>query len=467
MLARTTVILLAIATTLASSESARAQGFIIPDLGSRLNGMGAAIGRPDDVTAIYHNPAALALLPGTQFGVSYGNTILNIDVSLKSWDQGKTLISDPVDAQGYYAKQTPTVYAPLPFLGVSTKLGTEKVTGAIGIYVPNAAGASFGETSPSRYHIIDAFVFSAFFTAAVGWRPLPWLAVGLGASAVYVNVHRRQILYPFLKAADPSQKDQDLTAMIGKSTELEFQGSDVRPAFSLGIQVWPHRTVSLGFMMLSRYDIALTGPLALKPGPDALPAFQSPAFTQNEQRTTVVSPWIFGWGVNWDITPWLELGAEFRFYLNSEVDKQVTSITNKGVLQDLIPNGIIAPKNYHNSIHTGGGFRVKPPIRKVELDLFTGMHYLNSPSPDNSFDVSTPNFDTFVYHVGARWQAHPRFRLGLFYGHYWYLDRQTTDSITYPPTNFSGRGSANIITLVLEGNLERGIGVRSAPASSH
>ena len=40
-----------------------------------------------------------------------------------------------------------------------------RLVGAIGVYVPNAAGADFGSDEPTRYHIIDAYLVSAFFTA--------------------------------------------------------------------------------------------------------------------------------------------------------------------------------------------------------------------------------------------------------------------------------------------------------------
>ena len=86
----------------------------------------------------------------------------------------------------------------------------------------------------------------------------------------------------------------------------------MQPAFSLGIQAWPHRTVSLGFMMLSRQNIELEGPLQLKLDP-ALGLTAPPTLTNNQQRTEVVSPWVFGFGANWDITRWLEVGAEFAF----------------------------------------------------------------------------------------------------------------------------------------------------------
>jgi long-subunit fatty acid transport protein len=452
---RTTQCLVLLAA-LAQPAAARAQGFIIPELGSRVNGMGAAIGRPDDLSAIYHNPAALALLPGTQIGLSFGATVLSTTIRLSQWNDvggssGK-YITDPVDAGGYYPQQRPQIFAPVPFLGASTKLWTDKVTAAIGIYVPNAAGADFGQNAPSRYHIIDAYVFSAFFTLAVAYRPLPWLAIGVGASAVYVRVNRRSLLYPVVDGKDQS-------FLLGSKTEIELQGDDVRPAFTFGIQAWPHRTVSLGFMMLSRYDVALEGPLKLKPGDDSSPLLQNPGFTDNQQRTEIVAPWVFAFGANWDITRWLEVGAEFRYYLTSQVENQITTITEGKALKTLLPNGLITPKNYHDSFHTGGGVNVHP-WRKIDLELMTGVHYETAAAPNNTVEVAAPSFDLFTYHIGARWRFHDRFRVALFYSHYWYFERTTTDSITSPPTNFTGGGGSNMVTIVLEARVARGIGVR-------
>ena len=84
---------------------AHAQGFIIPDLGARQNGMGAAVGRPDDLSAMYHNPAALVHLPGTQLGISFGSVFLDLDIRLRPWPGSDELLGDPVDAQGYYPTQ--------------------------------------------------------------------------------------------------------------------------------------------------------------------------------------------------------------------------------------------------------------------------------------------------------------------------------------------------------------------------
>jgi len=447
-----TILLLLPAMT--PARQAEAQGFIIPELGVRKNGMGAAVGRPDELAAIYHNPGALALLPGTQIEISAGFAFLGTHIRMAPWEGSDSFLTEPVGSDGYFPEESPSVVAPIPMIGASTNLWSDKLVGALAVYVPNAAGATFGEDAPSRYHIIDAYVFSAFFTAAVAYRPLPWLAVGLGGSAVYIRIHRRSLLYPVVDG-------MDVSGFVGKEAELEIDGEDVKPAFNLGIQVWPDKTLSLGFMMLTRYDVSLEGPLRLKPTKGSL--FDMTEESRNElannrQRTEIVSPWVFAFGANWDITPRIEVGAEFRYYLNSQVTEQVTTITSEGLLKDMMPNGFVTPKNLHNSFHTGGGFNIRPPLA-FGLEVMTGVHYESSASPDKTVEVSAPSFDLFSLHIGVRWSIKQRYRISLLYAHYWYFERTTTDSITSPPTNFVGSGFSNMVTLVLEGQVARGIGV--------
>jgi long-subunit fatty acid transport protein len=434
----------------AFSDRSWAQGFIIPELGTRKNGMGTAIGRVDDLSAIYHNPGALALLPGTQVGFSFGLVHLTTDIRLAPWAGSDAHLTDPIDGDGYFPRQTPSVIAPMPFIGASTNLFSKKVVAAIGIYVPNAAGASFGEDAPSRYHITDAYVISAFFTGAVAFRPWDCLAVGAGVSAVYVRINRRSYLFPVIDGTD-------FSGLIGSNTLLEIEGQDLQPAFHFGVLIWPHRTLSFGFMLLSRYDVSLEGPLTLTPGEGASPLVQKPEFTDNEHRTEISAPWIVGFGANWDITPWLEFGAEFRLYLNQIVDEQRTTITKGEILPDLLPDGFVTPKNLHDSWHLGAGFLVKP---MAGLELMTGMHHEVSASPDNTVEVSAPSFDLAAIHLGGRYWITKHIGVSLHYAHYWYLERSTSESLTSPPTNFIGSGASNVVTVGLEAQVAPGIGVK-------
>jgi long-subunit fatty acid transport protein len=424
----------------------------------------------DDLTAIYHNPAALAFLPGTRVSLCATAAFLNTSVRLQPWTVGsegsqETFLPDPLESDGYYKELSPLIVAPIPFIGVSTNLFSERLVGALGIYVPNAAGATFGADQPSRYHIIEGYVISAFLSGALAYRLLDWLAVAAGGSVVYVRVNRRSLFYPVLRLSGDSGTSSafDARAFFGSETEMELVGDDIRPAFHFGMEAWPHETVSVGFMMLSRYDVALEGPLTLKPGPGAS-LIDRPGFTDNQQRTEILAPWIFGIGANWDITNWLEIGAEFRYYLNSQVEKQVTTVTSEGELKDLLdqyqPEGFVTPKNLHDSYHIGAGFIVKPP-QVLDLELMTGFHYEESPSPDNTVEVSAPSFDIAALHIGGRYTLAEDYALTLIYSHYRYLERTITDSITNPPTNFVGSGSNNQITVAFEVRVGDGLGVSS------
>lgn len=432
---------------------ADAQGFIIPELGARKNGTGAAIGRPDDLSAIYHNPAALAELQGSRVSLSLGLAFLETSVRMAPWEGSNQYIKDPVDSDGYYPTLEAGVLAPIPFLGISTNLWSKKVVGAFGVYVPNAAGATFGEDKPTRYHITDAYVISAFFTLAVAYKPFDWLSVGVGGSAVYVRINRNSFLFPVIEGQDQSD-------LLGGLTRMEITGEDVVPAFNIGIQLWPHETVSIGFMGLSRYDVKLEGPLTLTPGEDAGLLFKNnpDLLANNQAKTEISAPWIIGFGINWDITSFIEVGAEFRYYINTHIDEQRTTITEGDVLKTMLPDGLVTKKDLKNNIHTGAGLVINPLIG-LDLDLMTGFHYETTNTPDHTVEVSAPTFDLISLHAGLRYTHDEKYSLSLIYSHYWYLERTTTDSTTFPPTNFNATAYTNQLTLVFEARFADGLGV--------
>ena len=116
-------------------------------------GMLAVVGKPDDLTAVFHNPAGLTLQSGTQFYFSLSNFIL--DLGLKMYDSDGKL--RPFDHE-----ITPKLsYGAIPFIGVSSDLGTERFRLAFALYAPNAYGASLPLTSPPRYHATQALLCQA------------------------------------------------------------------------------------------------------------------------------------------------------------------------------------------------------------------------------------------------------------------------------------------------------------------
>src|SRR3954471_20590356 len=70
-----------------SASPAHAGGFGIPEIGVRRTAMATIIGRPDDPSAIYHNPGGLVLQHGLRLYVSMGLSLIDTEFRLKPWDQ--------------------------------------------------------------------------------------------------------------------------------------------------------------------------------------------------------------------------------------------------------------------------------------------------------------------------------------------------------------------------------------------
>ena len=65
-----------------SGSAAQAGGFSNPDFGIRRLGMFAVTARPDDPTAVFHNPAGLTLMDGTHFYHAQSWFFLNLGMRL-------------------------------------------------------------------------------------------------------------------------------------------------------------------------------------------------------------------------------------------------------------------------------------------------------------------------------------------------------------------------------------------------
>ena len=422
---------------------ARAGGFAVPEIGTRKTAMGAMIGRPDDLSAVYHNPAGLVLSPGTNLYLNTGLSLIETHLRMRPWTYSDAFIDTPPDAEGFYPEIKPSrAFAVIPMITASTNLWTERLTAAISLYVPNAAGAAFPEDEISRYHLVDSYVVAGYATLALAYRVAPWLSVGAGFNLIYMRLHARRFFFPVLEG-------QRYDWMFGKNTELRIDGDDVTAGGTLGVLLQPHPSLSIGVVAISRSDIALEGPITLKLGPDSPGAGN---VIEGHQSTSLVIPWTLQCGANWDIGRYVEIGAELRYYFYRDFKEQRTDIEGIDLLDELV-----TPKNYHDSWQVSGGVKLAlPPLRAVELML--GMHYDSTPAPDNTVSAETPTFNHIGFHTGARCRL-GRYRLALTYARYFYIQRETSESLTNPPSNFRASGGNNIITLVLEAHFDAAIGL--------
>lgn len=414
---------------------ARAGGGIVPEMGARKTGMGAVVGRPDELAAIYHNPAGLVLSPGTNLYLSAGVSLLDLGLRIRPWQGSGDYIDAPVDAAGYYPEVTPSrAFGVVPMLVGSTSLLSDRLVLALGLYLPNAVGAAFDADSLARYHIIDSYAVTGAATAAAACRLHETLAVGVGLRLLYMRFAARRELFPVLEGLD-------LGLLLGGHSVLEMSGDDVTVGGSVGLLWQPLPFVSVGLALITRADTTVEGDVTLTLGEDAL----SPGQTlEGTQRTGLFLPWTVQAGLHLDLTSWLEVGLEWRYFVWRQLKQQRTTVEGIDLIDELV-----VPRRYIDSIHIGGGVRVQPPWL-ADLELMLGMHWDTTPAPDPNVSVEQPTFTHVGLRTGVRYRVARSLRLAASYVHYWYTGRGTDESVTTPPSNFRGDGVNHIATVVVE-----------------
>jgi long-subunit fatty acid transport protein len=411
--------------------------------------MGAVIGRPDEPAAVFHNPAGLALLPGVHLYVSMGGALLLTDFQLQPWDRSEEVITDiQVGADGYYPTVRPTrAAAVIPMLVATYEALPDRLYLALSSYVTNATGAAFAEDAVTRYHLMDGYVVSPLVQLSAAYRIDDTVAVGAGVGALNVRVHGKRNVYPFLDLDnDPSTPASDFRNLLGTRPELTLDGSDWKLAWNAGVLVTPTPKLSLGAAVIARVDPLLEGEVKLVYGDDAM----DPGGTYlGLARTGLVLPWTFHAGANYDVHPQVEVGADFRYWLYRQYERQHTELENLPLVSELN-----TPKNFHDAIQLSGGVRVHHLAATPGLELMLGGHYDKTPAPPQTVTLDQPTFSHAAVRSGVRY-TRGRHRMGLTYLHQWFFIPSIDDSLTSPPSNFRGNGSNNILTLTYEATLGR------------
>jgi long-subunit fatty acid transport protein len=426
--------------TMAFATSARAGGFGIPEIGVRRTAMGSVIGRPDDLSAVYHNPAGLVLQHGWQLYASFGVSLLDTELRLAPWaDSDRFLGVEPAD-DGYYAAVRPSrAFGVIPMLAATAELVPDRLVVGAAIFVGNATGAAFDDSAVTRYHLVDAYVVAPQLQLAAAYRFSDAISVGAGLGVINVRVHVEREVFPVLAI---NGVPTDVSFLSGTHPELVLDGSGWAPAWMLGAFGRPHPRVSWGATLTGKVDATLTGPLTITFSDDA----SAPGLrVEGEQRMHQLLPWAFMAGANVDVAPQVEIGGELRYWLYRQYDEQVIELIDVA----LPVTELRTPKDYHDSWELSGGVRVHDLAAAPGLELMAGVQYDRTPAPPRSVSLDQPSFTHWGLHSGLRFRV-GRYRLGASYVHYWYDVPTITDSITSPPSNVRGSGANNIFTGSLE-----------------
>ncbi|MDB4957988.1 MAG: hypothetical protein JWO36_5557 [Myxococcales bacterium] len=427
-----------IVAALMTTSVAHAGGFGIPEVGVRRTGMAAVIGRPDELSSLYHNPAGLVLEDGWHVYISAGLSLLSTQFELHQWDQSDRFLGTTPGADGYYGAVKPNrAFGVIPMIAAGGDVWNHKLYLGASLFVGNATGASFDEHSVARYHLIDGYVVAPQGVIGGAYRLRDDLSIGASVGVINLRVHGNRDVFPIVMGTDISN-------VTGSAPKLELDGSGWAPSWMVAAFGRPTSRITWGATITGRVDATLEGPVKITYSDDA----PSPGDTLiGTQKTQQLLPWAFMGGANVDVTPTIEIGGEFRYWLYRQYQRQHTDIV--GIF---LVRALDTEKDYHDSWEASGGVRFHDLALAPKLELMLGTQYDKSPAPANTVSLDQPSFSHWGLHSGLRYSA-GRLRLGASFIHYWYQVPTIMNSITAPPSNFRGSGSNNIITISVETRL--------------
>ena len=423
--------------TLAAAPAA-AGGFGISEIGVRRTAMGAIIGRPDDASAIYHNPAGLILQDGWNVYASFGVAMVDAAFALEPWERSNDILGVQPNADGYYDAVTPTrAMGVIPMLAVTGAVLPGKLHVGAALYVGNAQGAAFAEKDVTRYHLIDGYVIAPQGVIAASYKVNEALSIGASAGVIHLRIKGERLVYPLISG-------MDITSIAGTKSRLELEGTGWAPSWMVGVFGRPHPKVTYGATVTGRIDASIEGPVQITYGDDApVPG----DMLIGRQKTKQLLPWAFMGGVNVDVHPNVEIGGEMRYWLYRQYDEQRTDITGIFLVRELVTE-----KNYRDSIAVSGGVRVHDLAAAPGLELMAGLQYDRTPAPPQTVTLDQPTFSRPSLHGGFRYSV-GRYRLGASYLRYFFQIPTIRDSTTFPPSNIRGEGANNIVTVSIEAKL--------------
>ncbi len=180
-------------------QSLSGAGFLIYEHGAAAMAMaGAFVSVANNPSAVFHNPAGLAFLPGTQ--VSLGTTLIipRGSLELNKWP----------DPRFTNVEQERQVFYPST-LYFSHKIG-EKVAVGFGFFSPYGLGTKWPKDYPLRYIAVKDDLKTFFFNPAIAFQLSPKLAVGVGVSYIYSTLSFDLVQLADLSFINPLFKSYDV-----------------------------------------------------------------------------------------------------------------------------------------------------------------------------------------------------------------------------------------------------------------
>jgi len=410
-----------VALLLTQANLGSGSGFLIYEHGAAAMAMaGAFVSVANDPTAIFHNPAGIAFLKGTQ--ISLGTTLIRSTGQM-------TLTQWPYPQQQTTWDQHEQIFYPSNFY-ITQSVG-QKITLGFGFFTPYGLGASWPKENQLRYLGYKDDMKTFFFNPTIGIKLTDQISFGAGISYIYSSV-----LFKLVER-------QDLGPYGAYDIPAKMEGNGSSWALNAGL-LYRAEKFSLGFNWRSGFDIDFEGDLTLDTSP--IPSPLRPLFpTTSGGKTTFKFPHIFGIGVSGTPMERLLLSLDIHYVLWSRFDEYVVTFDDPRL------EPLVTPENWKDSwlFRLGGQYTFSP-----KFCLRAGFLYDQTPQPVESMDPLLPDANRYALTAGIGWKVAKNLVLDLTFHHEIFSDRTSPNRNIYKvgPINFGESEyslSANLLGISL------------------
>jgi long-chain fatty acid transport protein len=302
--ARITLALLALGAMLILPLSeAQAGGFAIYEQGARAMGRASAfVASPDDPSAIFYNPAGLALLDGTQ--IYFGGTII-----LPSADFAGAA---PFPGAGVSETMEGQTFLP-PNLYVSHRLN-EKVVLGVGVHVPFGLGTKWEDPAAfsGRHLSINAEIQQIAVNPTVAFSVNDRLSLGVGVDVRFSKVMLdRYILAPFLHPVSGQPFDLAVASVESdNATGVGFDFGllyDINDQWTFGLSY--RHGMNIEYEGTAQFEQILTGIPAIDNDPVVLAGL-----ADQDVTTSIEYPYIVTGGLAFHVNDDLVVEGDLQYF---------------------------------------------------------------------------------------------------------------------------------------------------------
>jgi len=375
-------------------EMAQGAGFLIYEHGAAAMAMaGAYIAVADNPTALWHNPAGIAWLKGTQ--VSLGTTFIIPQATL-------TFVRHPLVNS---VDQENQLFYPSSFY--LTQAISDKITAGFGFFSPYGLGAKWPEDHPLKYIAVQNDMKTFFFNPALSFMLSDKFSVAVGVSYIHSTLSYDLVEFAELDIGPLLGVPIEIISTVEIPINLEANGNSwgvnagalyKGEGFSFGVN-WRS-----GFKIKYDGDLALGTPDVSIPSPyDPYEGAVSAAIPSEGKASTEFSfPHILGAGLAFNVSRDLMFTLDFHYVLWSSFKEYIVDVDVPLPIEGVEFEDKEVLQLWEDSFTIRAGVQY---MASETLALRAGILFDDTPQPVSAMDPAIPDADRWAFTGGIGYRT--------------------------------------------------------------